>query len=63
MGIIDSAIDALRFKDTIFYKEDSDLQDKYEALQKLNIEYPNNEDILNELFMVKKGLDGENEIA
>lgn len=63
MGIIDSAIDALRFKDTIFYKEDSDLQDKYEALQKLNIEYPNNEDILNELFIVKKGLDGENEIA
>ena len=63
MGIIDSAIDALRFKDTIFYKEDSDLQDRYEALQKLNIEYPNNEDILNELFMVKKGLDGENEIA
>ena len=63
MGIIDSAIDALRFKDTIFYKEDSDLQDKYEALQKLKIEYPNNEDILNELFMVKKGLDGENEIA
>jgi hypothetical protein len=25
MGIIDSAIDAFRFKDTIFYKEDSDL--------------------------------------
>ena len=48
MGIIDNAIDALRFKDTIFYKEDSDLQDKYEALQKLNIEYPNNEEILNE---------------
>jgi len=63
MGIIDNAIDALRFKDTIFYKEDSDLQDKYEALQKLNIEYPNNEEILNEWFMVKKGLDGENEIA
>ena len=63
MGIIDSAIDALRFKDTIFYKEDSDLQDKYEALQKLNIEYPNNEELLSELFVVKKGLDGENEIA
>ena len=63
MGIIDSALDALRLKDTIFYKDDSDLQDKYEALQKLNTEYPNNEDLLNELFMAKKGLEGENEIA
>ncbi len=63
MGIIDSAIDALRFKDTVFYKENSDLQDKYDALKRLNDEYPNNEDLLSELFIVKKGLDGENEIA
>ncbi len=63
MGLIDSAIDAFRFKDTIFYKENSDLQNKYDALKKLNEEYPNNEDLLNELYIVKKGLDGENEIA
>ena len=63
MGIIDSAIDAFRFKDTIFYKENSDLQDKYDALMKLNEEYPNNEELQNELFIVKKGLEGENEIA
>ena len=63
MGLIDSAIDAFRFKDTVFYKENSDLQSKYDALKKLNEEYPNNEELLSELFIVKKGLDGENEIA
>ena len=63
MGIIDSAIDAFRFKDTVFYKENSDLQSKYDALKKLNGEYPNNEELLSELFVVKKGLDGENEIG
>ncbi len=63
MGLIDSAIDAFRFKVTVFYKENSDLQNKYDTLKKLNDEYPNNDDILSELFIVKKGLDGENEIA
>lgn len=63
MGLIDNVIEALRFKDTIFYKENSDLQEKYNALKKLNNEYPNNEELLNELYIVKKGLDGENEIA
>ena len=63
MGIIDSITDALRFKDTVFFKETSDLEDKYNALKKLNEEYPNNEELLSELFIVKKGLDGENEIA
>jgi len=63
MGIIDYAINALRFKDTIFLKEESELQDKYNALIELNKEYPNNEAIQNELYIVKKGLDGENEIA
>ena len=29
----------------------------------MNGEYPNNEELLSELFVVKKGLDGENEIA
>ena len=32
-------------------------------LKQLNEEHPNNEDILSELYIVKKGLDGENEIA
>lgn len=62
MGIIDCAIDAFRFKDTIFYKENSDLQDKYNALKRLNEEYPKNEELQSELLIVKKGLDGENEI-
>ena len=62
-NVIDSAVDAFRFKDTIFYKENSDLQDRYDALKKLSDEYPNNEDLLSELYIIKKGLDGENEIA
>ncbi len=52
-----------RFEDTVFLKETSDLQEQYQALIKLNNEYPNNEDILEELVIVKKGLKGENEIA
>lgn len=63
MGLIDNAIDAFRFKDTIFYKENSDLQDKYDALIKLREEYPNNENIQSELYIVKKGLEGENEVS
>lgn len=62
MGIMDCAIDAFRFKDTIFYKENSDLQDKYNTLKRLNEEYPKNEELQSELLIVKKGLDGENEI-
>lgn len=63
MGLIDDAINALRFKDTIFYKKNSDLQDKYDALRRLNEEFPNNEKILNELLTVKNGLHGEDEIS
>lgn len=64
MGFLDSVIDTLTgFNDTIFYKEDSDLQSRYDALKQLNEEFPNNEDLLSELYIVKKGLDGENEIA
>lgn len=62
-NVIDLAVDAFRFKDTVFYKENSDLQKKYDALNKLNEEYPNNEELQSELYIVKKGLDGENEIA
>lgn len=63
MRLIDNVIDSLRFKDTIFIKENSDLQDRYDALIRLNNEFPNNEELLSELFIIKKGLDGENEIA
>lgn len=63
MGLIDSAIEAFKFKDTIIYKEHSDLQNKYDALKKLNEEFPNNEELLSTLYIVKKGLDGENEIS
>lgn len=62
MGLF-SSIEAFRFKDTVFYKETSDLQDRYDSLKRLNEEYPNNEDLLSELYIIKKGLDGENEIA
>ena len=63
MGLISDIIDSVRFKDTVFYKESSDLKDRYEALRKLKEEYPENENILKEFYNIKKGLDGENEIA
>lgn len=63
MGILDTLVNGGRFTDTIFYKKTSDLQDKYDALKKLNEEYPNNEDLQTEMYIVKKGLAGENEIA
>ena len=63
MSLLDNIVDALRFTDTVFVKEKSDLQDRYDALVKLCQMYPNNEELLSEMFIVKKGLDGENEIA
>ena len=67
MGIISDVIDSARtafgFKDTIFYKENSDLQDRYDALKKLNEEYPNNEELMSAMYFIKKGFEGENEIA
>lgn len=63
MGILDTLVNGVRFTDTIFYKKTSDLQDKYDALKKLNNEYPNNDDLQTEMYIVKKGLAGENEIA
>ena len=48
------ALDAFRFKDTVFLKTSNDLQERFNALQKLNEEYPNNEEILSELFIIKK---------
>ena len=63
MKILDDIYNNFKFTNTIFFKEDSDLQAKYNALKQLNDEYPNNRSLYNELFIVKKGLDGENEIA
>lgn len=62
MGLIDDVIDSVRFKDTIFVKKSSDLEYKYYALKRLTEEYPKNNDLKNELYFVKKGLYGENEI-
>ena len=63
MGLLESVITATRFKDTVFYKENSDLQARYDALKRLVAEFPNNEKLRFEAFIIKKGLDGENEIA
>lgn len=51
-----------KFTDTVFLKEDSDLQDRYDVLSKLIELYPNNDDLLEEYYCVKKGLEGEKEI-
>ena len=50
------------FKDTIFLKENSDLQDRYDALLKIKNDYSVNDEFYEELYIVKKGLEGENEI-
>lgn len=63
VGIVSDLINNLRFKDTVMYKNSSELQDKYNTLIKLQKEYPNNKEINSELFVVKRGLVGENEIA
>ena len=63
MSIISGIKEVDRLKDTIFCKETSDLNDKYDALKRLSEEYPNNEELLSEMYIVKKGLVGENEIA
>lgn len=63
MGIVNDIFNSFRFKDTIFYKSDSDLQERFDALTKFNKEYPNNNDVLSELYIVKKGLEGEKEIS
>ncbi len=67
MGLIDNTIEyvsnALRSKDTVFLKESTELEEQYNALNKLNKEYPNNKFIQEQLKKIKKGFDGENEIA
>ena len=50
------------FKDTIFLKEDSTLEKQRDALNKLLKEYPTKEDIMEELYIINKGISGEKEI-
>ena len=50
------------FKETIFTKKSSELEIKYNALKELQTLYPNNEELKQEFFIIKKGLDGEKEI-
>lgn len=50
------------FKDTIFLKDSTELEKKCIALEKLNREYPNNDALLEELYIIRKGISGENEI-
>ena len=59
MGIIDNMFN---FNETIFLKESNTLEDKLEALDRLVKEYPENEELKKELFIVKKGFAGEQEI-
>ncbi len=62
-GIIASIVNASRFKDTVFIKEDSDLKRRFCALEKLKKDFPKNKDISKEYYRIKKGLAGEDEIA
>ncbi|MBR6034293.1 MAG: NERD domain-containing protein [Clostridia bacterium] len=51
-----------QFTDTVFLKDDTSLEKQCNALERLNKEYPNNKEIEEELYIAKKGLEGENEI-
>lgn len=51
-----------KFTETIFYKNDSELEFQIEALKKLHEEYPKNEIISQKLKLCELGLAGENEI-
>lgn len=51
-----------RFTDTIIHKGSSELRDRYNALTDLIQIYPQNKDLVNEYYMIKKGLAGEDNI-
>ena len=64
MGFLDSVLDTLTgFSDTIFYKEDSDLQSRFDALKQLNEEYPNNEELLSEFNFLPGYYTGKGNIS
>lgn len=60
MGILDIFE---QFRDTIFLKEDSSLQKIVIELENLLEKEPKNEQLQQELYIAKKGLKGEDEIA
>lgn len=60
MGILDIFE---QFRDTIFLKEDSELQKRVIELENILEKNPKNEQLQQELLIAKKGLKGENEIA
>ena len=51
-----------KFTETVFLKQDSELEKRVEALKKLKEKYPNNQDIINDLQIAQAGLKGEKEI-
>ena len=51
-----------KFAETIFYKNDSELELQIEALKNLIKQYPNNEKLKHKLKLCELGLQGENEI-
>lgn len=56
MGLFD------KFTETIFYKTDSELEEKVKVLTELQEQYPDNERINKDLLLAKLGLQGEKEI-
>ena len=50
------------FTDTVFLKEDSEMQKELDALIKLKEEFPDNTWIDRQIYMKQKGLEGEKEI-
>ena len=64
VGIIVGILDIFdRFRDTIFLKEDCELERRVQYLEKLKEQYPDNKNINEQLFMAQKGLIGEKEIV
>lgn len=52
-----------KFRDTILLKEDFKLQKDVKKLENLLSKDPNNKEIKQELYIAKKGIEGENEIV
>lgn len=51
-----------KFTDTVFYKTENDLERKIEILTELQKKYPENDEIKRQLFLSKRGLQGEKQI-
>lgn len=59
MGILDMFD---RFRETIILKENCELEQEVKKLEELHKNEPNNKEINQQLYMAKKGVDGEKEI-